>query len=124
MRHHRMTAPAGAVPAAATQVRRGTVVPSRSLNTIMLALMMNACMLKRAATIVNQAATPAAAPQAVLVPSEDLPADAVTIRGYDFNDGRDLDALLESMLRTGLQATALGQAINEINRMVGCQALE
>jgi deoxyhypusine synthase len=90
----------------------------------MLALMMNACMLKRAATIVNQAATPAAAPQAVLVPSVDLPADAVTIRGYDFNDGRDLDALLESMLRTGLQATALGQAINEINRMVGCQALE
>lgn len=33
--------------------------------------------------------------------------------------GRDLDGLLESMLRTGLQATALGQAINEVNRMVG-----
>lgn len=54
----------------------------------------------------------------MLVPSEELPQDAPTIRGYDFNEGRDLDGLLESMLRTGLQATALGQAINEVNRMV------
>lgn len=58
--------------------------------------------------------------QAVLVPSEQLPEDAPTIRGHDFNDGCDLDSLLGSMLRTGLQATALGQAINEVNRMVGC----
>ena len=57
--------------------------------------------------------------QAVLVPSEQLPEDAVTIRGYDFNQGCDLNGLLESMLRTGLQATALGQAIHEVNRMVG-----
>ena len=57
--------------------------------------------------------------QAVLVPSEELPADAPTIRGYDFNQGCSLDGLLESMLRTGLQASALGQAINEVNRMVG-----
>ena len=58
-------------------------------------------------------------PQAVLVPSEQLPEDAPTIRGYDFNQGCDLDGLLESMMRTGLQATALGQAIHEVNRMVG-----
>lgn len=62
--------------------------------------------------------------QAVLVPSEQLPEDAPTIRGHDFNDGCDLDALLSSMLRTGLQATALGQAINEVNRMVGCRACD
>lgn len=36
--------------------------------------------------------------------------------------GRDLDGLLESMLQTGLQATALGQAIHEVNRMVGAGA--
>ncbi|PRW56270.1 Deoxyhypusine synthase [Chlorella sorokiniana] len=63
-------------------------------------------------------AVPETAAQAVLVPSEQLPEDAVTIRGYDFNQGCDLNGLLESMLRTGLQATALGQAINEVNRMI------
>jgi deoxyhypusine synthase len=56
--------------------------------------------------------------QAVLVPSERLPDDAVAIRGHDFNHGSDLDALLSSMYRTGLQATALGQAIAEVNRML------
>lgn len=56
--------------------------------------------------------------QAVLVPSEQLPEDAVTIKGWDFNDGASLDSLLGSMLQTGLQATALGQAIHEVNRMV------
>lgn len=71
----------------------------------------------------HSARLPAPSPcalQAVLVPSEQLPEDAPTIRGHDFNDGCDLDSLLGSMLRTGLQATALGQAINEVNRMVGC----
>lgn len=57
--------------------------------------------------------------QAVLVPSEQLPEDAPTIRGHDFNEGRDLDAVMGAMLRTGLQATALGQAVEEVNRMVG-----
>lgn len=61
---------------------------------------------------------PKTAAQAVLGPSEELPEDALTIRGYDFNKGCDLDGLLESMLRTGLQATALGQAVNEVNRML------
>jgi hypothetical protein len=56
--------------------------------------------------------------QAVLVPSEQLPEDAVTIRGWDFNHGSELDDILGSMLQTGLQATALGQAIDEVNRMV------
>ena len=57
--------------------------------------------------------------QAVLVASEELPENAQKIRGHDFNQGRDLDSLMESMLYTGLQATALGQAIEEVNRMVG-----
>lgn len=52
------------------------------------------------------------------MPSEELPDDAVTIKGWDFNQGNTLDQLMQSMLQTGLQATALGQAINEVNRMV------
>lgn len=56
--------------------------------------------------------------QAVLVPSEELPEDAVTVAGHDFNTETTLDDLMESMYRTGLQATSLGQAINEVNRML------
>ena len=56
--------------------------------------------------------------QAVLVPSESLPQDAVQIKGHDFNDGNDIDLLMSSMIHTGLQATALGQAIEEVNRML------
>ena len=57
-------------------------------------------------------------PQAVLVPSEELPDDAVHIRGWDFDAGASLDGVMGAMLATGLQATALGQAVQEVNRMV------
>ena len=56
--------------------------------------------------------------QAVLTPSEAMPEDAETVCGWDFERGRDLDGLLDSMLRTGFQATAFGRAVNEVNRMV------
>lgn len=39
--------------------------------------------------------------------------------GYDFNNGLDLGALLRSLHSTGFQAAHLGQAIVEVNRMVG-----
>lgn len=55
--------------------------------------------------------------QAVLVPSAEVPTTA-TIRGWDFNDGCSLDGIMAAMLRTGCQATSLGQAVDEINRMV------
>ena len=54
----------------------------------------------------------------MLVHSEQLPEDAIEIHGHDFNETSDIDAVMASMLRTGLQATALGQAINEVNRML------
>jgi deoxyhypusine synthase len=38
-------------------------------------------------------------------------------RRYDFNGGVSLDGLLGSYLRTGFQATNLGLAIEEIQRM-------
>ena len=56
--------------------------------------------------------------QAVLKPSEELGPDAVGIRGFDFNQECTLDSLMSSMLTTGFQASALGQAVVEVNRMV------
>ena len=56
--------------------------------------------------------------QAVLCPSAATPEGSLTIRGLDFNEGCDLDRIMGSMLRTGFQATSLGQAVHEINRMV------
>lgn len=50
--------------------------------------------------------------------SEELPEDAVEIRGHDFNNGSDMDTVMRSMISTGLQATALGQAIEEVRRML------
>lgn len=59
---------------------------------------------------------PAVAADAVLVKSEKLTSD--TINGYDFSKGVDYEALLDSYLRTGFQATNFGLAVQEINRML------
>lgn len=40
------------------------------------------------------------------------------VKGYDFDKGRDFDALLESYLNQGFQSTAFGEAVEEIKRMV------
>lgn len=61
---------------------------------------------------------PAVATEAVLKPSADLPDDMPKIRGYDFNQGVDHRALLQSYLTTGFQASSVGLAIQEINNMV------
>lgn len=45
--------------------------------------------------------------------------DTPPVKGWDFNKGRDLDGILESFYTTGFQATSFGQAVNEVNRMVG-----
>lgn len=64
------------------------------------------------------ASTPAVATDAVLVKSVEMPADATRVRGYDFEGPLDFDALMQSMTSTGYQATSLGQAVNEVNRML------
>lgn len=61
---------------------------------------------------------PSVATEAVLKPSCDLPEDLPKIKGYDFNQGVDFQALLKSYLTTGFQASHLGLAIQEINHMV------
>lgn len=61
---------------------------------------------------------PSVARDAVLKESIPLPQDMLQIKGYDFNQGVDHHALLQSFLTTGFQASSFGQAVQEINRMV------
>lgn len=56
--------------------------------------------------------------QAVLQASGKLPESSHPIRGWDFDHGRDLDGIMAAMLHSGLQASALGEAVVEVNRMV------
>uniref|UniRef100_A0A8C4ZVI2 Deoxyhypusine synthase n=1 Tax=Gadus morhua TaxID=8049 RepID=A0A8C4ZVI2_GADMO len=60
---------------------------------------------------------PSVAREAVLKPSAEL-INMPKIRGYDFNKGLDHRALLQSYLTTGFQASNMGLAVNEINRMI------
>uniref|UniRef100_UPI0037E8C419 deoxyhypusine synthase n=1 Tax=Semicossyphus pulcher TaxID=241346 RepID=UPI0037E8C419 len=61
---------------------------------------------------------PSVAMEAVLKRSCKLPDDTPVIKGYDFNQGVDLQAVLKSYLTTGFQASRFGLAIQEINRMI------
>ena len=61
---------------------------------------------------------PAVAADAVLVKSVEMPADADVVRGYDFEGDMNYEALLDSLFTTGYQATSLGQAVREVNRML------
>ena len=65
------------------------------------------------------AAVPKVAAEAVLVKSESLAgeADHPPVGGVDWNRHVDLDAIMSAMATTGFQATELGRAIDEINRM-------
>lgn len=47
-----------------------------------------------------------------------FPEDAPKVQGYDFNQGVNYKALMQSFYNTGFQATHFGQAVREINRMV------
>jgi deoxyhypusine synthase len=49
------------------------------------------------------AAAPAVASQAVLFMAGDMPDDAVTVQGYDFNKGVNYEELMASYMRTGFQ---------------------
>ncbi len=49
--------------------------------------------------------------------NESIPTTPI-IKGWDPNTGTDLDSVLGAMLTSGFQATALGLAIEEVNKMV------
>ncbi len=55
---------------------------------------------------------------AVFVPSTEIPSDAQVVRGYDFNNGIDYQALMKAYFTTGYQGTALGQAFDIVNKML------
>ena len=56
---------------------------------------------------------PKSALDAVLLKSVDMPEGTPTVRGYDFEGALDLQAMLDTMLTSGFQATQLGRAVNE-----------
>ena len=58
------------------------------------------------------------AEQAVLQPSAPLPEFTEQVKGYDWSQGINYNALLDSYRHTGFQATNFGLAIEEINAMV------
>ncbi|KAH8964326.1 hypothetical protein BDL97_04G060400 [Sphagnum fallax] len=66
----------------------------------------------------GKTSAPAAAHDAVLRTSATGEDHGDRVSGYDFNHGLDLQALLRSMYTTGFQASHLGQAVEEVNRML------
>lgn len=61
---------------------------------------------------------PAIVWQSTHAPSGELPEGMTKIRGYDFNQGADLQGVMKSSISTGFQASSVGQAIDTINLMV------
>ena len=59
-----------------------------------------------------------AAHASVLTPSEAIPADALHIKGPDFNNAITLQELLASYEKIGFQATGMAKAIRIIEDMV------
>lgn len=66
---------------------------------------------------------PALAVDSVLFKSVEMPKDALTVKGYDFNEGINYKKIMESFKYTGFQALHFGQAVEEINRMLECRDL-
>lgn len=61
---------------------------------------------------------PNVAKQAVLVDSCKMPEGTPIVSGYDFNQGVNYHELFKTYITSGFQATNLGLAIEEINKMV------
>ena len=70
----------------------------------------------------DSAPVPNIATEAVLVTSDDMAPDSVTVSGYDFNQGIDHHNLLKSFKYSGFQATNFGLAVEEIWKMIKCRA--
>jgi deoxyhypusine synthase len=70
----------------------------------------------------SEAAAPSGATDAVLKPSEPVPADAKEVQGIDFNQYANRSITVEELIAgystMGFQATAVGEAVRIINDMV------
>lgn len=64
---------------------------------------------------------PSLVSDAVMVKSVQMPENAETVQGYDFNQGVDYEKLVQSFKRIGFQALHFGKAMEEINRMIHCR---
>lgn len=73
-------------------------------------------------TTANHTAAPSGATDAVLKPSDPVPADSQEVQGIDFNHhaSRDISVaeLIGGYASMGFQATAVGKAVRIINAMV------
>lgn len=65
---------------------------------------------------------PSIAKEAVLKSSCEIPKGTAVVEGYEWNNGIDYSALLQSYLNSGFQATNLGLAIKEIQKMLDCRS--
>ncbi|KAJ9122381.1 hypothetical protein QFC22_001803 [Naganishia vaughanmartiniae] len=65
----------------------------------------------------ESSSTPSGAHASVLMPSEAIPADALHIKGPNFNTPVTLQELLESYEKIGFQATGLAKAIKIVENM-------
>lgn len=63
---------------------------------------------------------PSAAQASVLKESDPVPADAISVKGPDFDNRLELDGFLRSYERIGFQATSFGRAIDIVDKMVSC----
>lgn len=61
---------------------------------------------------------PNMAVNAVLLPSQELPAETPIVVGYDWENGTDYNKILESYAQSGFQATNFGKTVTEINNML------
>lgn len=72
-------------------------------------------------------APPSNATDAVLKPSEPVPADAREVQGIDFDDYAQRSITVEELVggyaRMGFQATAIGEAVRIVNDMVSAFSL-
>jgi|SRR5690242_2165982 len=70
----------------------------------------------------QDAAAPSGATDAVLKPSEPVPADAKEVQGIDFNQYANRSITVEELVagysQMGFQATAVGEAVRIVNDMV------
>jgi deoxyhypusine synthase len=76
----------------------------------------------------SSAPPPSTVTDAVLKPSDPVPEDAVPVKGLDFDAFKDRNItvaeLVENLKTVGFQATAIGQAVDIVNGMVGDHALQ
>eukprot|EP00096_Caligus_rogercresseyi_P014258 TRINITY_DN6758_c0_g1_i1.p1 TRINITY_DN6758_c0_g1~~TRINITY_DN6758_c0_g1_i1.p1 ORF type:complete len:366 (+),score=69.11 TRINITY_DN6758_c0_g1_i1:26-1123(+) len=65
---------------------------------------------------------PRTAEEIVLLKSQPMPEGSQIVKGYDFNNGLDYHALLQSYKHSGFQATNFGLAVDAMNDMIRCRS--